>query len=795
MIRNYLKVALRNLYKKKLYTIINAFGLALGLSISFIIYSWVTNELSYDQFHKDYKNIYRLIEADESGSGYASISPAAKTALLEKIPEVEYSIRIFKSGFLGGKTKVAYGNKVFTNDNIYYTDPEFFQIFSFQILEGNPESILDKPNAVVITEKTAKKYFGDEDPLGKTLILSDRKQLEVTGILKNLSKQSHFHFDLLVSMGSHPWGDISKIDMGSAYVFHTYLKVYPDASLPVILNKFNKLIYEVVSEDYASDLINVFKLQPLADIHLKSDLRMELEANNDMKYIYLFSTIALLVIFIAGINYINLATAYSFDRAKEVGVRKVLGALKKQLMFQYLSESLIISFIALILAIFLIELLQPLLTSLSDIGDIRIYQNVSLFLVLIVLTVLIGLIAGFFPSLILSSLHPIQSLKSNFNKTDRRGGMRKVLVIFQFSISILLILSTVIIYQQLQFLQKKKLGYTKDHVLILHIGYPDLKNKHDVLKNAILSDERIINATAVSQLPANIITGEYIDTPDGEKYGVFFISIDNDFFNTLDVPVIIGEDRIGSLTPEQYQNKFVLNQTALKEIGWKNEEAIDKKIVIRHGNMQPGPIIGIVEDFNFQSLHHSLGPLVFEFVPESYEYLLVKVKADNIPLTIDYIQSQWHNIAGDIPFDYSFLDSEYDSLYKAEMQTGKLFIVFAIIATLIAMLGLFGLSSYAAFKRTKEMGIRKVFGASGLSIIKLLSKDFTLLVVLAFVITTPIAYYFMKKWLQAFAYRTEIHPLYIILPGCFVLVLALITVGYHSMKAAGTNPVKTLRYE
>ena len=794
MFKYFLKIALRNFYRNKLYTLINVSGLALGLTVSFIIFSWVLSELNYDKFNKDHERIGRLVIMDEKGNGRASVSPAVKPLLLDRIPEVENSVRIFKSGFSGEKTKVVYQDKVFTNDEIMYADSDFFEIFSFPFRSGNGGAALVKSNSAVITEKTARKYFGDDDPVGKILQISDNVLLEVTAVLKNLPP-SHIYFDILVSMKSHPWGDdLSGCGLGSCWVFNTYMKLHPNVPAEIIIGKINSILPDVLDPQQARDYQDIFKIQRLTDIHLKSSLDMELGANNDIKYVYLFSTISILVLLMAGINYINLATACSFERFKEVGVRKVLGAFKSQLMIQYLGESVLITLGSLFISVILIELIQPALSVNNNFMFSGIYGNIPLLLALAGIAVIYGMIAGYFPSMVLSSFNPLAILKAGTGITDSKGGLRKALVVIQFSISIILLICTGIIYQQLHYMKNIKLGYTKDHVLILNTGYSDILENYENFKNDLLMDSRIIAATMVSQLPIDILTGEYIDIHEN-KYSVFYLSIDPDFFKTMNVRVISGSANIEDLKPENYQNRYVINEQAMNEIGWEAEEALGQELSIRHGNMKPGPVIGIVEDFNFQSMHHSRGPLVFEFVPGDYKYMLLRINPGNIDETLKFIGSRWKDISGGIPFEFSFLDQEYDRLYKSETRAGNLFFVFAMISILIAMMGLFGLASFAAFKRTREIGIRKVFGASTLGILRLLSGDFAFLVLISFLISLPISYLLMNLWLSEFAYKVEINPIIIILAGLSVLILALLTVGYHSIRASNSDPVKTLRYE
>lgn len=792
MFKHFFKITIRNLYRHKLYTIINTIGLALGLTISFIIFSWVNFELNYDKFNENYDRIYRLTEEDEGG-GSASISPAVKTVILDKIPEIEYSVRLFYIGQLGGRSKVTVDDQVYTDDKIIFTDAEFFNIFSFPLLYGNPDLIFSKSNAVVLTETTARKYYGTTDAVGKTFLIHDSVPFEVTGVIATPPVQSHFHFDMLINMKSHPWGDyLERCSIGSGWMFHTYFKIYPGSSPELVEKKCQEICNQLTVEIHPDYKVQLH-LQSLTDIHLKSALEGELEANNDIRYIYLFSSIALLVIIIAGINYINLSTAFSFSRSKETGIKKVMGARRLLLIVQYLSEAILISIFALFVSLLLIELAHPLLTSLTGYEFGSIFNNTQLLILLFSIAFVTGFISGIIPSLVLSAIPVKRIIRSGTFISDKRSGLRKILVIFQFCISLILLMGTMIIYSQLKYMQDIKLGYNKSHVMVLYTGYAGIK--YENLKNGLLSDSRVINVSGISSLPTNIETNEYIDTSDKNKYWIYYTSVDKNFFKTMDINVISGKERIDNLTPEQYQNKYVLNQTLIKEIGWNTDEALSQRISIRHGNMEPGPVIGVIEDFHFQSLHYPMHPLVLEFRPGSNNYLLVRIQGDNIPETIKRIKSIWQQYSGSIPFEYSFLDQEYDNLYNAEIKTGKLFIIFAVFSSLIAMLGLFGLASFTAIKRTKEIGIRKVFGAGIINILRLLSGEFAKLVLIAFIISIPLGWYFMRQWLQEFAYKVNMNPLIIIFSGLVIMLLTLLTVGYHSIKAARTDPVETLRYE
>jgi len=789
MLKLYIISTLRHLKRNKLYTGINILGLSLGLTFGFVIFSWIIHELNYDTFHQEHEHIYRLVENDGTG-GNATIAPAAKTAILDKVPEIQFATRIFQVNQLGGQSKIASGDKVFTDSEIIYADTEFFDVFSFPLIDGQAEEVFKKADATLLTQETAIKYFGEENPIGKTITLDDTRLLEVVGVLENIPKQSHFRFDLLMAMKSHPWGEegIEGCGLGSCWMFHTYFKVFPEANSQNVLSKIQELTDEI-SPNYK---INN-QLQPITDIHLKSALEGELSANNDIRYIYLFALIGFLVITIAGINYVNLATAYAFSRTKEIGVKKALGAQKIQLVLQYMVESILVALFALVIAIFFLEISRPYMATLIGFDYGKIYTHAPILLALIGMAFFTGILSGIVPSLLLSSFQPIKALTSKTGIFSQKGGLRKGLVIFQFSISLFLLISTGIIYQQINYLQQKKLGYDKTQIITLYTDYPDFK--FNVLKSRLLAHANINHITGTSLLPTNIETSEYIDTSDERKFRVHYMSVDKDFFETMGINLINGNNQVEKLVPAHYLNKYVVNQTALREIGWENEEAIAQEISIRHGNMLPGPIIGTIEDFHFQSLHFPIKPLVIEFEDDWHQYMLLKINGNDIQETINHIGAEWKEIAGNIPFSYNFLNQEYNMLYKAELQTGKLFIVFTLLATIIALLGLFGLASYASFKRTKEIGIRKVFGATVANIVVLLASGFSQLVLIAFCITAPLTYFLMKLWLQEFAYQVTINPIYIVLTGLLMLLLTLFIVGYHAIKASITKSVDTLRNE
>lgn len=795
MLKNYLKTAFRNLYFNKTQTIIKTVGLAIALCVSIAIFSWVKFELSYDGFHKDADNIYRIVLDNE-----AVTAPPGFKKIFDRIPGIENSVRLFKAGFLGESQQVSYGNKIFTNDEIYYSDDEFFKVFSFPLLRGNPDDVLKKTNTAIITESTAKKYFGSENPVGKILMLSGNHELEVTGVMKNIPANSHFHFDILINMkDNRMWNGIDRINFGSMWIFPTYLKINPNTNIETVRQK---IIDEIQPYQYKPEVI---AFQKLKDIHLHSAYSMELEANGDMSYVYLFSIVGILIIIMSSINYINLTTAQAFKRIKEIGIRKTVGALKHHLIFRFLGESITVSVISFLFAVILLELVAPLFMSITGVKFFRgIFNESFVLLIAFLFTILIGALTGIFPAIVLAKQNIMNSIKSGLTAANGRNRSRAYLVVFQFCISIILIASSLIIYNQMDYIRNKKLGYDKDQVLVLNIGRNLHANNIDVLKKSVALNSNISGVTVCSQLPTDIKTGEGVNTEDGKRYECFWAAVDKDFFKTMKIKFDKGENRIDELSIDQnadlktFKNKFVVNQTFLKTSGIKIGDTDNQSLIIRHGNMEPGSIIGVVEDFHFESLHDPIRPLVFEFTPMDNwlnKYMLVRINANNISGALDYVKQQWKDVAENIPFDYFFLDDEYNSLYKAETQTGSLFALFTFVSILIIVLGLLGLIAFIANQKTKEIGIRKVLGASIGNILLLLSKKFIAWVLIANIIAIPVAYYFMNKWLQSFAYRVEIGWWVFALSGGIALLIALATVSFQAVKAAIANPVEALRYE
>ena len=789
MFRNYLKIAIRNLLHSKTTTLIKIAGLSVALAVSISVFSWTARERSYDKFHRDSGRIFRLKLNDEN----IAVSPAFRN-LLQGIPEIEQAVRLFKLSFLGRQVEISDGKQIYTNDEIYYADDNFFDVFSFPLLEGDPQKVLQPPQSAVITQSAARKYFGNDNPLGKTLSINNYQEITITGVIKDIPDNSHFHFDILVTMKSHFW-NLEEIGFGSSWVFPTYVKLAEHVDPEIVCQKINEAFlasgYSVTAE------FNI-ALQPLTSIHLHSHYEFELENNNDIRYVYLFALIGILIIVTGCINYINLTVAAASRRIKEIAVRKTLGASRKQLLRQLTLESVVISIISFIVALVLLELFKEFLLKFTTI-DLSFASIGTIIFCAFGLTLVIGIITGVISAWDLSNYNLTGS--SGSCHSVKSGKSRSVLVIMQFCISIVLILSTIVIFRQRNYIGKTDLGFDRNQVLVLHTNFRSLGNKLSTLKAELSQNPAIIDMTSCSQLPTNIITTEGLNTEEGKDYQVYFIKTDRNFFNTLDINVIKGWEEIRNLeidpneSRQDFANRYVVNRKFLSMIDLPIDETDRHKFVIRHGNMQPGSIIGVVDDFHFASLHSEIHPLVIEFIPEDLEYLLIKISANDIPGTIAFIEKEWNELAGGLPFQYSFLDENFEVLYSSEQQTSRLFLVFTLISVFIIMLGLFGLISYTIIQKTKEIGIRKVMGASSGSIVGWLVRELVKWVILANLIALPLAWFAMHRWLENFAYHIDLSLFYFVFTALIAFVIGFFTVFFQTIKAANASPVESLKYE
>ncbi len=798
MFKNYLKIAFRNIVRQKGYSSINIIGLALGMACCILIYFYIQYELSYDKFHEDYQDIYRVITRQEGnvymGTDYWSTTPALLASTMKNdFPEVIKATRVkHRRGII--RYKANRFNEVLT-----FVDPDFLDIFTFPIKSGDRHSPISDPFTVLLTQEMAQKYFGEDDPVGKTLLFNNTFEFIVRGVLENIPSNSHFHFDFLASIIS--LRTIVGGDWGARYLnrwrsadFHSYIKLQNGAKPEVLEAKLPA--FKTKYEGNASP--NNFQLQPLSRIHLHSHLNFEMEANSYAWYLYLFSAIAFFIMLIGCFNYMSLATARSVQRAKEVGLRKVVGAAKRSLIRQFMSESMVFAGIAFLFAIALVSLFLPVFSTLMD-RDIHfsILQNYRILLGVIGICLLIGLVAGSYPALYLASLRPVRMLKGNFLASSRKSILfRNSLVIVQFIISIALIICTQVVYDQRDFIKNKDLGFQKEYILNVYIQDPLLRETSQVFKNELLKHNKIEDVTLSSNIPVNIRSGSRFASWEGKieeeesSLGVYRTSVDYNYFDFYGIEIVKGRP-FSEDFPSDQNEAYIINEAVAEYIGW--DDPIGKRFGWSRRNLD-GTVIGVIKDFHFFPLHMSIDGLAIKLNPAG-NYLSLKIKPGAASETIAYIDEKWKEYSPEYPFSYTFLDDRIDQLYRTEQRLGKSFNYFTIIAVLIACLGLFAQASHKAQQKTKEIGIRKVLGASISNILLLLSREFVKWVLVANIIAWPIAYFAMNKWLQNFAYRINIGWWTFLLAGAMALVIAILTVSYQAIRAATANPVEALRYE
>ena len=792
MFKNYFKIAWRSLWKNKFYTVINISGLAVGLATGIMLLLWVQNELSYDKFNKDYKNIYQLSSHFKSNGENLTWTgvPGPLAVYAKSIPEVQSVVRTQREfdQVLSDKNK----NKIFDGNVVAVVDSGFFSMFSFHLLRGNIATVFPNNNSVVITQSTAQKLFGNAEAMGKVIVFQ-KNNFTVTGVLQNFPENSSIRYDAIFPMGLYAqqftasggngdWKTIDE-DVGD-YSFTTYVKLQPDAN-PVKTGQAFSAAYKKARN---GDSNASFQLENLADIHLVSA-----DGNNTaLRMVQIFMLVVILLLAIASINYVNLSTARSLIRAKEVSIRKIVGAKKQQLFFQFTVETILLFCFATALAIVLIFLLMPLYNNISgktlsfNVADINVWKAAGL----AVLGTLIA--SSIYPAILLSSFKPVESLKGKFSSGVGIASFRKALVVFQFAISVILLVCTIIMSSQMNFIKNKDVGYDKSYVFSVPLTQevmdhldgikPELKHQQGIL-NISVSD--VYNFANLSSSTGDIDWGT---KPANSNMMITQISADKDFIPTMKIKFAEGGNFTG--TPSD-SSSYILNETAVKKMSLK-PPYVGQQISF-HNNK--GTIIGVVQDFNFQPLKDKISPLIFYTFQHYRNILYVRTTAANAQQAIASVEKQYKKYAGDIPFSYNFLDKSFEAQYKSDQRTGILFNVFAGIAIFISCLGLFGLATYTAQVKTKEIGIRKVLGASVGGIVKLISKDFLKLVIIAIIIATPIAWWAMNKWLQGFAYRVNISWWVFILAGILALLIALITVSFQSIKAAIANPVKSLRSE
>jgi putative ABC transport system permease protein len=810
MLSHYLKIAVRNLLQQKFYALINILGLAIGLASWLLITMYVMNQLSYDRFHERADRIYRVnysakLVTDGDRYTIGATPPPVARILSTEFPEIERGTRIYPKG----SSVIRYGDKYFTEGGVLAVDSNFFQVFSFKLKQGDPITALQEPNSLIVTEDMARKYFGNEPAFGKTLLMGDsRTPYKVVGIVENPPPNSHFTFNILTSIASEEqvrYFDWSWIWSGLI----TYVQLKEGAPYQALDAKFPALvkrhagytigrIFDSSLEDFEKNGngIRLF-LQPLTDIYLRSaGIDGGLGTQSDIRDLYIFSAIAFFILLLACINFMNLSTARSAGRSKEVGVRKVLGSVKSQLIVQFLTESLLTSLIAMLLAFGLCELFLLLFKNSlwEGLGGSLLGQD-WLWLVAVALVFVVGIVAGSYPAFFLSAFKPVEVLKGKLKLGMKSGVIRSTLVVFQFTVSICLIICTTLVFKQLHYMREQDLGFKKENVIIIS-NTDRLGTNGAAFKQTLLGMPQVLSASFSTGLPAGSIDGELF-TPEGSSNAnnlLSFMTADYDYLKTLGITLTKGR----SFSPDfpsdttDGAEAILINESAVKALGWENP--IGKHLFSSRGSGKPQEIIGVYRDFNYRSLHEKIQPLLIVCHPEG-DYLSVRVRPGGLPQTLKTMEQEWRKLAVQTPFEYSFLDENFDSQYRGEQQTARLFTFFTGLAIFIACLGLFGLATFTAEQRTKEIGIRKVLGASVWSVVNLLSKDFLKLVLLANLIAWPLAWYLIGEWLKDFAYRTPVGPWTFVLAGLLAASIALLTVFFQAFKVAQSNPVQSLRAE
>ncbi len=795
MLRNYIKIAFRNIKRHLGFSFINIFGLAVGMTVCLLMLMYVVNETSYDNFHEKGDRIYRLTcdwGTEGSKMKFAGTMPAFAPALNTEIPEIEVAGRLRLNSemiVLGAQ------NEKFKQSGIFHADPEMFDIFSWNLLEGDPSSVLAEPFSVVITQKIAKKYFDREDPIGKTLNINGNLY-KVTGLLKDFPPHTHLACEILISfatihsLGEYPsdpwtqWGD----DL-------TYFVLRESSSLDDVSNKVNALLNRNTGEWFTKKMDLV--LQPLAKIHWDTESRGDVGTKGNILYVYLFLSAAILVLAIACFNFMNLSTSRYLDRMKEIGVRKVVGANRKQLIRQFLTESLLVTIVSMAFGVLLFNILYSYLYSYLEapIG-FSFSHFLSLYVIVIVMVLIVGFLAGSYPAWFMSKFHPADIMHKRTFSGASGMSFRNVLVVLQFAISIILIVGTVIIYQQIDYMKNTDLGFDKEDVVLAFFPFtnPEAKEKYPVLKTEFLKNSNVVEVTGVYTVPG--INSQYNTTiskkggEEGDSVSIQALPADFGFIKSLGLEILSGRDFNEEFSLDS-QESVILNEAAVQMLGY--ESPIGEKLVL-FGNRDVS-VIGVVKDFHVKSLHNKISPMLIYIDPKFYLLTATKIKPDDSEATLAYMGEIWKTVLGESEFNYRYMKDAYYGFYAAEEKTGKLISIFTLLALFISCLGLFGLAAFMTNRKFKEIGIRKVLGASTRSIAALYSKEFAKWVIVANIVAWPVAYFLIDKWLGNFAYRIALTPVPFVLSGAAALAIALATVGSHAIRAAMANPVDSLRAE
>ncbi len=779
MLRNYIKIVLRSIFRNKIFSLINILGLSIGIACFILIALWIKDELSYDRFHKNLEQIYRVNKeyqlGDEISANPSTPYPLAQAAI-EQVPEVVLGTHFYRSSI-----PVRYGEQIYNEDRVCFTDTSFFRILTFYFISGNPETSLSSPNSLVISEKIAHKYFGDVDPVGKSMTLNNRFDLMVGGVIDDVPSNSDFQFDIFAHIDNITEQDDEE-NWGSHWLY-TYLLLEENTSISRVEQKLTEIIRDRLPNEKL-----LLKLQALKDLHLYS-----VDGNRaGMKYIIFFSLIAIFILVIACINYMNLSTARSSKRELEIGIRKTAGAFRHHLISQFIVEALLFSLLSILFALIIVELCRPAFNNLTGKNLVIEYFKPEFFLTLFILLLFTGFLAGSYPALALSKFKPLDTFHGTTGFTLKSAIFRKGLVILQFAIMIILITGTGIILLQLRYIQTTDLGYEPENLLYLPMNR-DIRNNLHAMKEKLMTHQGIASVAASSQLPGEVwnimrgITWKGKETDDGAAFGV--LSIDEDYFSTVQTDLTGGRNFRPGYPADSIG--VILNEKAIQVMGMKSPVGGEFDI----GDDFLYTIIGIARDFHSLPLNYKIEPVVMLIDPDYYQNLLVRIDPEQFASVIPFVEELWKRVAPNNPFEYHFIDERFERIYPSEIRAGKIFCSFVIIAIIISALGLFGLTSFITEQRTKEIGIRKVCGARLSEIIFMLTKEISQWILIAIGIAIPITWLVMRKWLQNFEYRTDLFWWIFVLSGLSALMIALLTVSYQSFRAGRGNPVESLRYE
>ncbi len=791
MYKNYFKITWRSLQKQKLYAFINIGGLSVGLTCFILIFLYVQHELSFDRFYTNADQIYRIYQKQEGNQYLGTDLFAVTTAelaptLKEEFPEVIEATTISETNALLG----------YQQDNYLepglWAEKHFFKVFPHQFIQGNPLKALEKPETIVLTESLAKKIYGDFNAVGNTLMFRNWKEFEVTGIIKDPPSNSSLQFSFVSSMLSNGTyvHEMKQFDWNNND-FHTFFTLNKTADASNLDQKFPALLSRVLKKDKVFD--SKYFTQPLTAFHLDIDKNMDIGLKGNPKYVSLFSVIAIIVLGLACINYMNLAIARSLKRATEVGLRKAIGAVRGQLIIQFIGESIFIAFLAFLIALVFAYLLSPLFGQILE-RPIMLDVTIDPLLIpgLLLLVIVVGTIAGSYPAFMLSSLRPVHVLKGKISTKFSGWHIQKALIIGQYAVAIVLIISSIVIYKQFQFIQNKELGYNKAHVVTIPVVDRGLFKHLEVLKHDLQNNANVINVATAAELPTNVTSGtliRHIHQQKEDRFDIYRARVNFDYLKVFDIKLVAGRDFSPNVAADTTES-IILNETAARAFGWTPQEAVGKYV---KDHMQR-KVIGVVKDFHMHSMHHEIAPLMLQMITDYFAFIAVKIDPRHIDETIISLQKDIKKYS-DYPFEYVFLDDKFDQLYKADFRLGEIFGVFTLISIIIASLGLFGMAAYVAKQKTKEIGIRKVLGASVQNILNIFTKDFLKMVLIGFMIAAPIAWIGMHYWLNDFVYRVSISWWMFLTAGGLAVILALITISSQSLKAALGNPVNVLKNE